>query len=252
MQVLPLKTHKITTDDTDILAIIDKYVPKLKENTVLAITSKIVAICEGSVVKIETIEKDELVRQEAEMYIPREENKYGIFLTIKHGIIIASAGIDESNGNGYYILWPKNPQKTANRIREHLIKRDGLNCVGVTITDSKIIPMRRGITGISLRHSGFAGLNDYIGKPDIFGRHLHLTKANAADNLAATAVGVMGEGVEQTPLVLIENVPYVTFQDRNPTEEELSEMLIPIEEDIYGSMLTKANWQKGGVKYNTR
>jgi len=248
MRVLPIKTHKITTNDTDILAIVDRYVPKLKENTVLAVTSKIVAICEGSVVKIGTIEKDELVRQEAEMYIPREENKYGIFLTIKHGIMIASAGIDESNGNGFYVLWPRSPQETANRLREYLLKRDGLRHVGITITDSKIIPMRRGITGISLRHSGFAALNDYIGKPDIFGRHLHLTKANVADSLAATAVGVMGEGSEQTPLVLIENAPYVTFQDRNPTEEELSEMLIPIKEDIYGSMLTQANWRKGGAK----
>ena len=248
MRVLPIKTHKITTDDTDILAIVDRYVPKLKENTVLAITSKIVSICEGSVVKVGTIDKDELVRQEAKMYIPREENTYGIFLTIKHGIIIASAGIDESNGNGFYILWPKNPQKTANRIREYLLKRDELKHVGITITDSKIIPMRRGITGISVRHTGFAALNDYIDKPDIFGRHLHLTKANVADSLAATAVGVMGEGIEQTPLVLIEDAPYVTFQDRNPTDEELAEMLIPIEEDIYASMLTKANWRKGGGK----
>jgi F420-0:gamma-glutamyl ligase len=39
-----------------------------------------------------------------------------------------------------------------------------------------------------------------------------MTKVNVADALAAAAVLVMGEGSEQTPLVVIGDVPFVTFQ----------------------------------------
>ena len=35
--------------------------------------------------------------------------RYHMTLTIKQGMLIPTAGIDESNGDGYYILWPRDP-----------------------------------------------------------------------------------------------------------------------------------------------
>src|SRR3989344_477161 len=182
MKARAIKTHKVTPEkDRDLYAILDRYLPKVKEGSVVAITSKIVAICEGRVFKIGTMNKDELIKQEAEYYLPPGEN--GFYLTVKYGILSASAGIDESNGNGYYILWPKDPQKTANEIRTYLAKKHGLKNVGVVICDSKITPLRWGVTGVSITHSGFAAMNDYIGTPDIFGRELKFTKTNIMDGL---------------------------------------------------------------------
>lgn len=251
MKVTGIKTHKITVDDTNICAVLDQYVPKLSERSVVAVTSKIVAICEGRVVSMDQAQKDDLVEKEAELFLPASENKYGFHITVKHNMLIASAGIDESNGNGSYIFWPKEPQTSANRIRAHLVQIHGIQYVGVIITDSKTTPLRWGVTGTAIAHSGFAALENYIDKPDIFGRKLHVTKANIMDGLAAAAVLIMGEGSEQTPLAVIDDLPaarqglpFVQFQDRNPTQEELDALKISIEEDIYAPILKKASWQK--------
>ncbi|MEN9407630.1 MAG: hypothetical protein RLZZ455_846, partial [Candidatus Parcubacteria bacterium] len=187
MNVTACKTHKITTKDTDLKTILDTYLPHIKERSVVAITSKIVALCEGRVAEIGTIEKDELIKKESEYYIPSEENQYGVSITIKNNIVIASAGIDESNADGKYVLWPDDPQESANRIREYLATSRGLKEVGVIITDSRLSPLRWGVTGVGIAHSGFEAVNDMRGKPDIFGRPLHVTKVNILDGLAAAS-----------------------------------------------------------------
>lgn len=245
MNIRSIKTEKIIPNRLSLIKILDKYLENLPEKSILVITSKIVAICEGRVVKIGKIEKDDLIKQEAEFYLPREISKYNFFLSIKNNILLPSAGIDESNGNGYYILWPQNPQNTANKIREYLKKRFKLKNIGVLITDSKTTPLRWGTTGVGVAHSGFAALNNYIGKPDIFGHNLQVTKANVMDALSAAAVLVMGEGKEQTPLAVVEDLSFVHFQDRIPTKRELNDLKISIEDDLYAPILTKVDWLKG-------
>ena len=248
MQVTAYKTHKITKEDNNLFTILDTYLPNIEEKAVVAVTSKIVAICEGRMVKTEDTTKDQLVDEEAELYLPRELNKYDFSISIKWNTFTASGGVDESNGNGYYILWPKDPQASANAIREHLVEKYGLKDVGVIITDSKTSPLRWGVTGVALAHSGFAALKSYIGEPDIFGRKLKVEKLSVMDTLAGASVGVMGEGEEQTPLAVITDVPFVTFQQRNPTLEELQMLHIEPEDDLFGPMLTAVAWKKGQGK----
>lgn len=252
MTITPIKTHKITTDDTDILKIIDQYVTSISENSILVITSKIVSICEGRVQKISAEtgqeDKEKLVKEESEFYIDKSENQYGFYLTITNNLLIPTAGIDESNGNGYYILWPENAQKTANMIREHLAEKFKISNFGVIITDSKTTPLRWGTTGVAIAHSGFLALNDYMGKPDLFDRIMRVTKANVADGLAAGAVAAMGEGQESTPLCLISNVSNITFQQRNPSDEELAQLKISLEDDVYAPILKRAPWKRGRKK----
>src|SRR3989344_1597668 len=245
MKITPLKTRKISRDDDNLFELLDKYIKRLNEKSIVAVTSKIVSICERSVIKIGQEDKINLIKQEAEYFIPAEKNKYKITLTIKRGMLVPTAGIDESNGNGYYILWPKNPQNTANRIREYLKKKFKLKKFGVIITDSKTAPLRWGTSGFTLAHSGFRALNDYIGKPDIFGRPLRVTKANILDGLAASAVICMGEGKEQTPLAIIEDLAFVRFQERNPTEKEIKELKILLTDDLYAPLLNSVKWTKG-------
>ncbi len=245
MMVRAIKTHKITQDDEDILAVIDTYITEMPEGSVLAVTSKIVSLCEGQVVKKEGTDKQELVAREAELYLSPEENKYHFSLAVKQGILIPTAGIDESNAQGVYVLWPENAQETADGIREFLEKKFSLSRVGVVLTDSTTRPLRWGVTGIAVAHSGFSALNDFRGKPDIFGAPLKVTQVNVADGLAAAAVLSMGESNEQTPLAVVEDVPFVQFQNRNPTTEELSVLRISLEEDLYAPLLVKAPWKKG-------
>lgn len=248
MTVTAIKTHKIVAGEK-LFDILDKYIPSLEENNVVAISSKVVGICEGRLIKIESKEqKDELAKQESEFYLPREFNQYGFMITINNAVMVASAGIDESNANGYYSLLPKDPQKSANTIREYLSKKHHCKHVGVILTDSKLTPLRTGVTGYSLSHSGFEALINYIDKPDIFGRLMHAEKENVADSLATAATAVTGEGNEQQPIALITDVPFVKFQARNPTNEEVHNLKIKMEDDVYASILSRVDWQKGGKK----
>ncbi|HPT66228.1 MAG TPA: coenzyme F420-0:L-glutamate ligase [Candidatus Woesebacteria bacterium] len=244
MKVNPIKTKPIVAGD-ELFKILDESIVELKNNSVVAVTSKIVSICEGSVVKMGEKSKDSLIIDQADYYLP-EKNKYNFFLSIKNNIMIPSAGIDESNGNGNYVLWPKYPQKSVNLIREYLSKKFKLDKLGVIIVDSKTTPLRWGVTGVAMSYSGFRALNNYIGTKDIFGKEFRVEKVNVADALAASAVLVMGEGNEQTPIVIIEDVPFVEFRDKDPSKEELEEMAISMEDDLYGQILGAVKWEKGG------
>ena len=190
MLIQSIKTHPVTQSDTDIFGILDQFITSLEEGSIVAVTSKIVAICEGNIRPIVGTSKEELIYSESDEYLDAP-NPYGVVLTIKNNILIASAGIDESNGDSHFILWPRDPQASANRIREYLVKKFNLHKIGVIITDSVTRPLRWGVTGISIAYSGFHALRDYRDTPDIFGRHLHFTQSNLSDGLAAAAVLVM-------------------------------------------------------------
>lgn len=245
MNIKAIKTEKIIPGKISLFQLLDKYVPDFEEFSILAITSKVISICEGRVVLVKDSDKDELVKKEADLYLLPEENKYGVYLTIKNNLLVPTAGIDESNGAGYYILWPAYAQETVNEIRQYLKKRFKVKKIGVIATDSKTTPLRWGTTGIAIAHSGFAALKNYIGTKDLFGRKLKMTKASVIDGLSAAAVFEMGEGNEQTPIAIISNIPSVEFVDRNPTKEELKELKISIEDDLYGSILKRAGWREG-------
>jgi putative folate metabolism gamma-glutamate ligase len=248
MIVTPLKTHKITKKDTSILTILDRYLVGFKNKSVLAVTSKIVSISEGRIVPVGKMDKDVLIKRESDYYIERNQNQYGFAFTLTNNLLIATAGIDESNGNGNYVLWPKDPYKSANEIREYLVKRFKIRHAGVIIVDSHTMPFKWGLTGISIAHSGFTALKDLIGTPDIFGRNLHVTKQSIVDGLSASASLVMGEANEQTPLAVITDVPFIIFNNRNLTRKEIADLKISPEEDLYWPLMKHAPWKKGKSK----
>jgi len=242
MEIKAIKTHKIETGES-LEYLLDKYI-LAKENSIIVITSKVISICQNRVVAKNSIPKEELIRKEADLLLETHNTPYGHYLTIKNKILIPSAGIDESNGNGLYILYPINVQETACVIWEYLRKKHGVKNLGILITDSHTTPLRCGVTGISLAWCGFEPLYSYIGKPDIYGRLLQCTNVNILDALAASAVFVMGEGDEQTPIAILNNCPKITFVDRIPTETEKDSVSIPINNDIYAPLLTAVNWVK--------
>lgn len=240
MHIKALKTHTISPGEF-ILRILDDYVPSLQEGTILAITSKIISLCQGRIVSKSTpISKMELIRQECEAILTTRSN---LCLTLTNGILIPTAGIDESNGEDAYILYPKEIQETAKAIWNHLRHRDRLKNLGIIITDSHTTPLRRGVTGITLGWCGFSPLYNYIGKPDIHGKPLQVTEVNTLDALAAAAVFVMGEGDEQTPLALISGAPKVEFLNHPPTPEEIDYIKISLAEDLYAPLLDTDKWE---------
>lgn len=247
MKVTGIKTELVRPGGPSIVEFLDKNLPDLKENSVLAITSKVAAICEGRVVPLAETNKNELAIAESDYYLPAYMSKFAFTFTITHNTLIPSAGIDESNADGNYVLWPKDPQKTATAVWHYLKERFGLKQVGVILTDSTARPLHYGTEGVGIAYCGFQPKNNYVGKPDLFGRPLEVSVANILDALASSAVLVMGEGTEQTPLALIEDVPFVNFQDNEPSKDELDAFFINHwEDDLFEPFLKNAGWQKGG------
>ncbi|MFA5158788.1 MAG: coenzyme F420-0:L-glutamate ligase [Patescibacteria group bacterium] len=251
MKITPVKTAVIGDKSKTILEIIDESVHSLSEKSIVAVTSKIVSLCEGSYIEREKVaNKDDLITSEADYFIPRPQQKHTIMITIKDGMLIATSGIDESNANGFYILWPEDAYRSANEIRKHLRAKYKIKDLGVIITDSKTSPMRRGTTGFSISYSGIKPLRKYIGHGDLFGRKMKMTFSNLVDGFGATAVVAMGEGDEQTPLAILEDVGNIQFCAEDPTQEEIESMKIGLDMDLYSPFLSKVDWQEGGSGKN--
>lgn len=243
MQIKTYKSHAVTPQDC-LFSLIDAYVPQLQESCILVITSKLVSLCEGSVVhKAHVASKESLIQQSADAFLPcQSKTSHAIQLTIKNRILIPSAGIDESNGNGLYVLYPKDIQRSATSIWEYVRTRDCIEKLGILITDSHTTPMRRGVIGIGLGYCGFKPFHDYRGTPDCFGIPLRVTVSNHLDALAAAAVFCMGEGNEQTPFAVITDISKIEFQSSPPTDEESLQLSIPMEEDLYAPLLQGVSW----------
>lgn len=243
MHIRALKTPRIEGGES-LEGIISNSLPPLQNGDILAITSKIVSLCQGLYISKEKVSKYDLICKEADLLLETKHNPYNLYLTIKEGILIPSAGIDESNVEDIYVLFPKGIQKTAFSLWTHLRTKYNLQELGILITDSHTTPLRRGVTGIALGWCGFEPLYSYINKPDIYGKPLRVTQINILDALATSAVFVMGEGSEQTPLAIISDAPKISFLDRPPTSQEEENVKIPLEEDLYAPLLLAANWLK--------
>src|ERR1700757_5195814 len=126
MKVAALKTELITAGATTLLALLERVINDLEEGSVVAITSKIVSLCESSVIPCDQIDKEELVVRESDLYLPASLSKYGHHFTITNNTLIPMAGVDESNGDGQYVLWPKDAQSTANQARAWAKQKFGL------------------------------------------------------------------------------------------------------------------------------
>ncbi|HVX90226.1 MAG TPA: coenzyme F420-0:L-glutamate ligase [Candidatus Paceibacterota bacterium] len=224
MKVDPIKT-RVFREGEELLAFIREHVKKLPEDSVLVVTSKIVALAEKRTVVI----KDDKTRERT----IKAESDFAIrtpytWLTLKDGLLMSSAGVDESNADGKIILLPKDSYHAAAKLRRDLMKAYRVKRLGVLIPDSRVLPLRQGAVGVAMGYAGFKGIRDYRGTPDIFGRLLKISRTNTPDGLASAAVLVMGEGNERQPLALITNAP-VEFIDRITK----GEVMIPPEDDMY-------------------
>ena len=224
----------------NLVAFIQKSIPSLKDGSILAITSKVVALSEGRVVAVKSeAQKQELIRKES---VWQFETDSPWWLTVRDGSMVVNAGIDESNADGKIVLLPKDSFKAADRLRKQLMSLYKVKSFGVVITDSRISPLRAGVTGLAVGYAGFKGIRDYRGKKDIFGRKMSVTMTDVADSLATAATLVMGEGTEQQPLAIIEGAPVEFTERANPQEVQ-----IPLKDDLYAPLFTPTFLKKRGV-----
>lgn len=231
MNVTAIKTRIIEPPQDDVFSAIRESDLSLKERDVLVVSSKVIAIHEGRAVPIDGTDKEQLVRDEADVYVEQADSRWRICL--KFGTFLAGAGIDESNGREHYVFLPKDPHKSAKKFRTFLQDEFSVKEIGVIVADSHTMPLRYGTTGVALGWAGIEPVRYFTGDPDLFGRLAKFTRINVVDALAVCGVFAMGELSEQTPLALIRDIPHIVFSDRDTSQE----LLIPPREDIYWPLL---------------
>ena len=115
MEITPFVVDTIVPPKDDLLQRIQDSALSLEEHDVIAISSKVVSIWKGRCVPADQASKDDLVRQEAELYLERNEvpGRY-VMHTITEGLLMPSAGIDPFGG--YFVLWPETPKAVAEEL----------------------------------------------------------------------------------------------------------------------------------------
>jgi coenzyme F420-0:L-glutamate ligase/coenzyme F420-1:gamma-L-glutamate ligase len=125
-----------------------------------------------------------------------------LLVKAKFGNVCVNAGIDTSNvESGFILLPPQNPDESARKLRERLKELSGKD-VAVIITDTNGRCFRRGVTGFAIGVAGISPLKDWVGMRDLFGKKLEVTVECIADEIAAFANLIMGEGGDGIPAVV--------------------------------------------------
>jgi F420-0:gamma-glutamyl ligase len=244
MIITPIKTEIVRAGAMTVEEFLDRNLDQCAEHNILAISSKIVALCENRIAPAD-IDKESLIKQESDYSLPRELRKHGGSCAIAHHAFIGAGGVDRSNADGCFVLLPADPQASVDAIYDYLRNRFGIRSCGVIMTDSHSTPFRRGASGISLAWRGFRGLRDYRGALDVFGRPMHVEQANIPDAIAAASVLAMGEGNEQTPITIISDISGIIFDETAPTEKERAEFFVDPEDDIFSPILDLQKMERG-------
>ncbi|MGA0562559.1 coenzyme F420-0:L-glutamate ligase [Ancylobacter sp. VNQ12] len=213
----------------------------LRDGDVLVLAQKIVSKAEGRRVALADVEPSEEARAFA-VQVGKEPRLVELILResarvvrarpnvliVEHrlGLIMANAGIDQSNVEpGYALLLPENPDASAARLRARLAP-EGMR-FGVVINDSFGRPWRRGTTGVAIGAAGLPALVDRRGEADLFGRPLQVTMIALADEIAASASLLMGPAAEGIPAVLVRGL------DWTAPGSPASTLIRPANEDLF-------------------
>jgi F420-0:gamma-glutamyl ligase len=241
MNIQKITTKQISAGD-DLYVIFQESLPLvILDDSFLCISSKIIALCEGSVVaKADVINKDDLIIKHAEAYLPRVYTPGGYVMhTVKNNMIMPTAGIDSSNGGNNYVLLPKDSYVSAQQIYHWVQKKYDLKNLGIIITDSRSQVLRNGVVGYALSFYGFNPIRNYRGTKDLFGNKMNFSQSNIPDALAAASVLSMGEGNEGTPIAIISGIHGAIFgSEFGPELFEINK-----KDDIYFEpFFSKAPW----------
>jgi len=217
---------------------IARHIPRVGENTILVVSSKVVALWKNCVVPFESAQqKEDLIKKHSTAYLKTAL----AWLSIKDGMVMTNAGIDESNAYGKLVLLPPDLYACAEELRTALKSVWNVSNFAIIITDSMILPLRAGVIGASVGYSGFKGVKDLRGKPDLCGRPLKTTLVDAADSISAGAALVMGEADEQCPLCVVTGAPVVFTGKTDP-----GEIKYPLKDDLYAPLFEAAQLNTTG------
>ena len=199
----------------------------LADGDVVVVAQKIVSKAEGRAVDLggiapsararelaRQVDKDprlvELILSESSEVL---RHRPGVLVVVHRlGMVLANAGIDSSNvdrqgGAGQVLLLPEDPDGTAARLRATFAERPGAD-VAVIVSDSVGRAWRQGTVGVALGAAGLPALLDLRGRRDLFGQPLRVSEVGLADEIAAAASLLQGQGDEGAPVVVVRGLDW--------------------------------------------
>jgi len=224
-----MRRSQIAAKDKDVIVVAQKIVSKAEGrlvdlNTVMP-SSRAIALAkevnkDARLVEIILSESTEVIRQKRDVLI----------VAHRLGFIMANAGVDQSNvageGDDHALLLPSDPDASAAALKERLDREFGVD-LAVVINDSFGRPWRFGVVGVALGAAGLPAVRDMVGVPDLFGRKMRVTEIAIADEIAAAASLLMGQGAEGSPAVHLRGFTW------SEPAAPASVLLRPKEEDLF-------------------
>ena len=190
-------THKIVSKAENRYRTLAEVEPSARARELAEVTGK-----DAAVVELILSESREVVRARPGLIISEH----------RCGIVMANAGIDQSNvadagGLARVLLLPEDADSSSAAIREAFAARFDVR-IGVVVSDSVGRAWRNGIVGLALGAAGLPALRDLRGRPDREGRALEVTQVGFADAIASAAQLLMGEADEGLPAVLVRGLEW--------------------------------------------
>lgn len=189
---------------------------------ILVVAQKIVSKAEDRAVRLDSVVVGEEAR---ELALQAEKdprvmqlvlNESNEVIRIGSGVVVvedsrgwvcANAGIDRSNviqpeGTETVLLLPIDADESARRLRADIMELTGVE-IALVINDSHGRAWREGTVGVAIGSDGIEAVSDRRGQYDRQGYPLQHTLVGTADEVAAAASLLMGQGSEGVPAVVI-------------------------------------------------
>jgi len=216
----------------------------IKEKDVIVITHVAVSKAEGNVVNLDEVSPSERAKEIAQQtekepelveVILRETKEIvrmrpnSLITETKSGIVCANAGVDRSNveGERNVVLLPKNPDASAQKIRQEIKKLTGCD-VAVIVSDTHGRPFRMGEINVAIGVAGIKPIRDRRGEKDLFGYVLRIKQTAVVDELASAAELVIGQANEGIPVAIIRGYRY-----QETEKASAAELTRPKEKDLF-------------------
>lgn len=216
------KEEDITLADGDLVVISQKIVSKA--NGLLVDTSGIKPRQKAKTLAKQT-KKDprliELILRDSTAVLRADTQAFVV--RRKDGLVCLNAGVDKSNIEGRFIYsrLPPNSDVAADEILTRLERLSGKQ-LAVIIADTYSRPLRVGQVEFAIGVAGIEPIVDYRGLDDMFGYSLRYKYVAIADEAAAAAELVMGQGRERTPVAIIRGLERMKrSSDRNLSKKLL-------------------------------
>lgn len=186
-------THKIISKAEDRYRSLADVTPSARARALAEETGK-----DAAMVEVILSESRQVLRSRPELIITEH----------RLGLVMANAGIDQSNidgDGGRVLLLPEDPDGSAASLRDAFRARLGVD-IAVVVSDSVGRAWRNGVVGLAIGAAGIPALQDLRGRADREGRPLRVTQVGFADQVASAAELLMGEADEGIPAVLVQGL----------------------------------------------